>query len=93
MPRRGLRLERGVWMSRRITGIELKPALMASPGYEHIWAGEDVPEMPESEQKVIVGGLTQLGIEVVYCWSPHSKGMIESSFDHLQSIAATMGDR
>jgi hypothetical protein len=51
------------------------------------------PEMDEAERKVIVGGLQQLHLEVVYCWSSHQKGLIESSFDHLQSLMNVMGDK
>jgi hypothetical protein len=93
MPRRGVRLERGVWKSRRIQGVEIDmPGIDQEDRSEML--GEYVhPEMDEAERKVIVGGLQQLHLEVVYCWSSHQKGLIESSFDHLQSLMNVMGDK
>jgi hypothetical protein len=93
LPRRGLRLERGIWMSKRIRGYEMKPGYREDPDYAECNGGYELPEMPDVERKVVVGGLEQLGLEIRYCYSPRQKGMIESSFDHLQSIANTIGDR
>lgn len=93
LPRRGLRLERGIWKSKKITGYEVTAEVRGDPEYDDVRNGYELPEMAEEERKVIVGGLADLGIEVVYCYSPHTKGMIESSFDHLQSIMNAMGDK
>ncbi|HMO51915.1 MAG TPA: hypothetical protein PKE26_11080 [Kiritimatiellia bacterium] len=93
LPRRGLRLERGIWMSKRIKGHELTADARGDSDYEDALNGYELPAMAETEKKVIVGGLADLGLEVKYCYSPRTKGMIESSFDHLQSIMNAMGDR
>jgi len=93
LPRRGLRLERGIWASKKIKGHQLTPELRTDGDYEDTINGYELPEMEDTEKKVIVGGLAQLGLEVKYCYSPRGKGMIESSFDHLQSIMNAMGDR
>ena len=78
-PRRGLRLERGIWRSTRITGYKLR----AEYGK---WDGENTqrPGMEESEQEALVACIKQLGIEVAYCYSPLQKGAIEGGFRDLQ---------
>lgn len=93
MPRRGLRLERGIWASKKVKGHELTPEVRNDGDYEDALNGYELPAMDDTEKKVIVGGLAQLGLEVKYVYSPHTKGMIESSFDHLQSIMNAMGDK
>jgi len=93
LPRRGLRLERGIWMSKKVKGHEMTAEVRGDADYDDARTGYELPEMAEEERKVIVGGLSDLGLEVVYCYSPHTKGMIESSFDHLQSIMNAMGDK
>jgi transposase-like protein len=96
VPRRGLRLERGVWKSRRIRGAEINMTgwdQADRDDYAEVIQDYEHPEMEETERKVIVGGLQKLGLEVVYCWNSHQKGLIESSFDHLQSLMNVMGDK
>jgi len=96
LPRRGLRLERGVWKSRRIRGVEIDMSgweQADKEDYAEVIQDYEHPEMEETERKVIVGGLQKLGLEIVYCWNSHQKGLIESSFDHLQSLMNVMGDK
>jgi len=96
LPRRGLRLERGAWKSKRIKGVEIDMTgwdQEDKDDYAEAIQDADRLEMEETERKVIVGGLQKLGLEVVYCWNSHQKGLIESSFDHLQSLMAVMGDK
>jgi transposase-like protein len=95
LPRRGLRLERGIWKSKRIAGVQITPAARREyPEAEAILAADyERPEMPEADQTALVGGLSQLGIHVVHTWSPRGKAIIEGSFDHLQDIANAMGHK
>ena len=74
MPRRGIRLERGVWKSRAITG-------------------QSLASMGEDEQEKLLGGIAELGLEVVYAWTSRQKGGIEGGFDHVQSVAGLLHAR
>lgn len=95
LPRRGVRLERGIWKSRRVRGVEITAHQRAAlgDGEAMLTADYDLPDMGEEEQAVVVGGLQQLGLEVVYCWSPRQKGIIEGGFDHLQDIINLVGNK
>lgn len=78
-PRRGLRLERGIWRSTRITGYKIR----ANNGG---WDPEltERPEMSQDQSEALVASIRQLGIEIVYCYSPHQKGFIEGGFRLVQ---------
>ena len=69
-PRRGIRLEKGVWKSKAIDGHKFV--------------------VPDEDQKVIIGGLQGMGVEVVHVHSSKGKGHIESGFNHLQRYAETI---
>jgi hypothetical protein len=81
-PRRGVRIERGTWRSKRIKGLTLEA--------DDTWAEEEVERagLAEGEQRILVAGLHQLGIEVVFAYSPHQKGFIEGGFRQLQKVMA-----
>lgn len=91
LPRRGLRLERGIWKSKVIQGNEI------------IVEGEDAPapladepgagaESGDTRTRVF-GGLTELGIGIEYVYKPGQKGFIESNFNWFQRIMSVMDQR
>lgn len=79
LPRRGLRLERGVWKSKRITGYEVTDSGPAE-------REEDRPDMAEDDRQRVVGGLQALGIELQFTTSAKGKGEIETGFNFLQRV-------
>ncbi len=85
-PRRGLRLERGIWESTRISGYELSDT-------DRLEATEsDCPEVAAPERERLVAGLRDLGIEVVHVYKPGTKGFIEGGFRRLQEVMASRVD-
>jgi hypothetical protein len=79
LPRRGLRLERGVWKSKRITGYEVTET-------QAVELQEERAGMAEEEQQRVTGGLQALGLELQYTTSAKGKGEIESGFNFLQRV-------
>ena len=86
LPRRGLRLEQGVWKSKRLTGYTISETGAAE-------LENTRPGMPEEEQQKISGGIESLGIEVQYVFTPKAKGFIESGFNFLQSVMAAIANK
>lgn len=86
LPRRGLRLERGIWQSKRMTGYSVSETGTAEEAVER-------PGMEEPERERVIGGLKALGIEVSYVHSPKAKGFIESGFNFLQSVMAAIATK
>lgn len=93
LPRRGLRLEQGIWKSKRIKGIEItgKADVDAALAESSIFHDFDQPAMPEPELNAIVGGLASIGLEIVHARTPGQKGIIETSFRHLQKVVNLAG--
>lgn len=79
LPRRGLRLERGIWQSKRMTGYAVSETAAAEVVAER-------PGMDEPERERVVGGIKSLGIQVQYVFTPKAKGFIESGFNFLQAV-------
>jgi len=86
LPRRGLRLERGIWQSKRMTGYTVSDSGAAEGPVER-------PGMDEQEKERVVGGLQALGIEIRYVHTPKAKGFIESGFNFLQSVMAAIAHK
>lgn len=90
LPRRGLRLERGIWRSNKVLGVKVdaKERAALDPELAALLAvmGEDYerPEMAEDDKQALVSGLASLGLEVVHAWTPKQKGLIEGGFNFLQ---------
>lgn len=82
-PRRGLRLERGIWASRRIRGYEV-----SADGFEEVEFERD--PMADEERHRLQDGVRSLGIEIFWTHNAHGKAGIESSFRQLQAVAATL---
>ena len=82
-PRRGLRLERGIWQSKRLTGYAVTDGGAAEEEVQR-------PGMDEPERERIVGGIEALGIRVQYVHSPKAKGFIESGFNFLQAVMSAI---
>lgn len=72
LPRRGIRLERGVWKSNALTGTT---------------------ELPDSERRAVVAGLSNLGIHVEYVYKSRGKPFVEGGFDHLQTRMAVEAEK
>jgi hypothetical protein len=81
LPRRGLRLERGIWKSKRITGYDVDDNATAAKESER-----EVGGIAEEEKEKVCGGLRELGIEVRWVHSPKTKGFIETGFNFFQRI-------
>lgn len=72
-----IRLEKGVWASRKIRGVRLTEAGLEEEEFQR-------PGMPEADQAMLHDGLEAIGIKLHYVHSSHGKGGIESAFNHLQ---------
>lgn len=69
LPRLGFRLERGVWMSNTVRGVQ--------------------GTTDEGERQTI-GSIRDI-VDIHYVYSPKAKGVIEGSFDNLQTALALHG--
>ena len=77
-----LRLERGIWASRRIKGVRIMDTgVEVEETYER-------PEMAPEERTKLQDGLAAIGIEIDWAYTAHQK-IIEGGFNHLQRIMAT----
>jgi hypothetical protein len=74
-----LRMEQGIWRSKKIIGF-------TSAGAEE-WI--ERPGGGDQEKALLQDGLEALGVRVKYEPSARGKGSLESSFDHLQMVLAT----
>jgi len=74
-----LRMEQGIWASRKIKGLDV--------------SGSEIelerPGMGQQEQAKLQEGLAGIGVQIKYEKSAHGKGSLESSFNYLQTILAT----
>jgi hypothetical protein len=93
LPRRGLRLEQGIWKSKRIKGVAItgKADVDAALAESSVFQDFDQPAMPKPELDAIVGGLASIGLEVVHARTPGQKGIIETGFRHLQKVINLAG--
>lgn len=90
LPRRGLRLERGIWKSKIIKGNE---TIIQDEAAKETLSGSEGAVDPDGERTLVFGGLTELGIGIEYVYKPGQKGFIESNFNWLQSIMSVIDQR
>lgn len=78
-----LRLEQGIWRSRKISGYRVTETGAVA---REDW---DRPSMSDAERKRLQNGLEAIGVEIQWATSAHRKGGIESGFCYLQTVLAT----
>lgn len=81
-------LERGVWMSRCISGWRVK-------GDDTLVMTEDgvtLPEIAGDEKARIEDGIRAMGVEIIFAYTPRGKP-IEGAFNYLQTVVPTFLER